>query len=122
MGWLRLLLLLVLLVVAVGAAYRLVDDFVHHTERLEPVGGNAQGIRCLGTDGPTLGGVDPEVAREVDWLAGSEGIVVVEMLTGLEAITGRDAFFLFAPIKIAGTRGGYGRALALVEEGPRTKP
>jgi kynurenine formamidase len=44
------------------------------------------------------------------------------MLTGLEAIAGRDAFFLFAPIKIAGTRGGYGRALALVAEGPRTKP
>jgi kynurenine formamidase len=36
------------------------------------------------------------------------------MLTGLEAITDRDAFFLFAPIKIAGTRGGYGRGLALV--------
>jgi kynurenine formamidase len=82
----------------------------------------AQGIRCIGTDGPTLGGVDPEVAREVDWLAGSRGIVAVEMLTGLEAIAGRDAFFLFAPIKIAGTRGGYGRALALVAEGPRTKP
>jgi kynurenine formamidase len=82
----------------------------------------AQGIRCLGTDGPTLGGVDPEVAREVDWLAGSKGLVVVEMLTGLEAIAGRDAFFLFAPIKIAATRGGYGRALALVAEGPVTKP
>jgi kynurenine formamidase len=82
----------------------------------------AQGIRCIGTDGPTLGGVDATIAREVDWLAGSKGIVVVEMLTGLEAIAGRDAFFLFAPIKIAGTRGGYGRALALVAEGPRTKP
>ena len=81
-----------------------------------------QGIRCLGTDGPTLGGVDATIAREVDWLAASKGIVAVEMLTGLEAIAGRDAFFLFAPIKIAGTRGGYGRALALVAEGPRTKP
>lgn len=81
-----------------------------------------RGIRCLGTDGPTLGGVDPQVAREVDWLAASKGLIVVEMLMGLEAIAGHDAFFLFAPIKIAGTRGGYGRALALVAEGLRTKP
>ena len=75
-----------------------------------------QGIRCLGTDGPTLGGVDPAIAREVDWLAGSKGLLVVEMLTGLGAIVDREAFFLFAPIKIAVTRGGYGRALALVSE------
>jgi len=81
-----------------------------------------QGIRCLGTDGPTLGGVDATIAREVDWLAASKGLVVVEMLTGLEAIAGRDAFFLFAPIKIAATRGGYGRALALVAEGAGREP
>ena len=73
-----------------------------------------QGIRCIGTDAPTLGGVEPAMSREIDWLAGTKGLVVVEMLTGLEAITDRDAFFLFAPIKIAGTRGGYGRGLALV--------
>jgi hypothetical protein len=30
------------------------------------------------------------------------------------AIADKDAFFLFAPVKIAGTRGGYGRAIALV--------
>jgi kynurenine formamidase len=75
-----------------------------------------QGIRCLATDGPTLGGVDATMAREVDWLAGSKGLVVVEMLTGLGVIADREAFFLFAPIKIAATRGGYGRALALVAE------
>jgi kynurenine formamidase len=81
-----------------------------------------QGIRCLGTDGPTLGGVDATIAREVDWLAGSKGLLVVEMLTGLEAITGREAFFIFAPIKIAATRGGYGRALALVAKRAGGKP
>ena len=81
-----------------------------------------QGIRCLGTDGPTLGGVDPAIAREVDWLTGSKGLVIVEMLTGLEAIADREAFFLFAPIKIAGTRGGYGRAIALVAEPAGGKP
>jgi kynurenine formamidase len=81
-----------------------------------------QGIRCLGTDGPTLGGVDPAVAREVDWLTGSRGLFVVEMLTGLGTIADRDAFFLFAPIKIAATRGGYGRALALVAEKAGDRP
>ncbi|NBX30884.1 hypothetical protein EBR04_10675 [bacterium] len=91
--------------------------------RIQPEGGaeitgfRDAGVRvCLGTDGPTLGGVDPAIAREVDWLAGSKGLVVVEMLTGLGAIVDREAFFLFAPIKIAVTRGGYGRALALVSE------
>jgi kynurenine formamidase len=81
-----------------------------------------RGIRCVGTDGPTLGGVDPAMARNVDWLAGSKGLVVVEMLTGLEAIAGREAFFVFAPIKIAATRGGYGRAVALVAEPPGGTP
>lgn len=81
-----------------------------------------RGIRCLGTDGPSLGGVDPEVARDVEWLAGSRGLAVVEMLTGLGAIAGRDAFFVFAPIKVAATRGGYGRALALVAEIADAKP
>jgi kynurenine formamidase len=49
-------------------------------------------------------------------------LTVVAMLTGLEAIADREAFFLFAPIKIAGTRGGYGRGLALVEPGPEPQP
>jgi kynurenine formamidase len=74
-----------------------------------------RGILCLGTDGPTLGGVDPETARETDWMTASRGLLVVEMLMRLDAIAGREAYFIFAPIKIAGTRGGYGRALALVE-------
>ena len=75
-----------------------------------------RGIRCLGTDGPTLGGVDPTESLAIDWMAASQGMAVVEYLTGLEAIAGHDALFIFAPVKIAGTRGGYGRALALVGE------
>ena len=72
-----------------------------------------QGIGCIGTDAPTLGGVDAESALEVDRVAAARGIHVVAFLTNLEAIAGKDSFFLFAPIKIEGTRGGYGRALAL---------
>lgn len=72
-----------------------------------------QGIRCVGTDGPTLGGVDPDLSQQVDWMAGMKGMAVVEFLTNLQAVEGKQAFFLFAPIKIEGTRGGYGRALAI---------
>ena len=72
-----------------------------------------KGVRCIGTDSPTLGGVDPEQALFIYWLAGSRGILPVEYLTNVSAINGRDAFFIFAPIKIEGMRGGYGRALAL---------
>jgi kynurenine formamidase len=73
-----------------------------------------QGIACLGIDAPTLGGVDPETALFVDWAAASRGLVVVGFLTNLAAIAERDAFFIAAPVRIAGTRGGYGRALALI--------
>jgi kynurenine formamidase len=55
-------------------------------------------------------------------MAGSKGLFVVEMLTGVEAIADREAFFVFAPIKIAGTRGSYGRALALVSESKGGQP
>ncbi|MFO1043839.1 MAG: cyclase family protein [Planctomycetaceae bacterium] len=73
----------------------------------------SKGIRCVGTDGPTLGGVNKENALMVNWLAASQGMLTVEFLTGVGAISDKPAFFIFAPIKIKGTRGGYGRALAL---------
>ena len=72
-----------------------------------------QGVSCLGTDGPTLGGVDPLQSQHVDWMAASKGMLVVEFLTNLKALEGKESFFLFAPIRIEGTRGGYGRALAV---------
>jgi len=81
-----------------------------------------QGVGLIGTDAPSLSGVDPALAQQLDWFAASRELTVVAMLTGLEAIAEREAFFLFAPIKIAGTRGGYGRGLALVEPGPEPQP
>jgi kynurenine formamidase len=47
-------------------------------------------------------------------MAASLGLAVVENLVNLRALEGREAFFIFAPAKIAGTRGGHGRAIALV--------
>lgn len=72
-----------------------------------------KGVRCLGTDGPTIGGVDRENALQVNWLAATRGVFLIEYLTNLGPLADGDAFFIFAPMKIRGTRGGYGRAIAL---------
>jgi kynurenine formamidase len=72
-----------------------------------------RGVKCIGTDGPTLGGVNRDDALTLNWLTASRGLLVVEYLTGLEAIADKDAFFIFAPIKIKNTSAGYGRAIAL---------
>lgn len=71
------------------------------------------GVMCLATDGPTLGGVNPQSALQVNWLAATRGMVIIEYLTNVHSIHNKPAYFLFAPIKIRGSRGGYGRALAL---------
>ena len=72
-----------------------------------------KGVRCIGTDGPTIGGVNRENALFVNWIAAQHGVLPVEFLTNVSSINGKDAFFIFAPVKIKGTRGGYGRAIAV---------
>jgi kynurenine formamidase len=71
-----------------------------------------RGIRCVATDGPTLGGVDPKQALFTYWAMGSRGMVGVEFLTGVGQVPEK-AYFLFAPLKIRGCHGGPGRAIAL---------
>lgn len=73
----------------------------------------SKGIRCIGTDSPTLGGVNRENSLAVNWLAAGKDTLLVEYLTNVSAIRDKKAFFIFAPVKIKGSRGGYGRALAL---------
>lgn len=73
---------------------------------------SSKGIRCVATDGPTLGGVDPKQALFTYWLLGSKEMVAVEFLTGVSKLPA-DAYFLFAPLKIRGCHGGPGRAIAL---------
>ena len=80
-----------------------------------------KGVRCIGTDGPTMGGVDADHALMVHWLAASKNVFLVEFLTNLQSLANRSdgpgeggyPFFVFAPVKIRGTVGGYGRALGL---------
>ena len=71
-----------------------------------------RGIRCVGTDAPTLGGVNPKQALFTYWMLGTRGMVGVEFLTGLGQLPAK-AVFLFAPVKIKGCHGGPGRAIAL---------
>ena len=72
----------------------------------------ARGIRCVATDAPTLGGVDPKRALMTYWAMGSKGMAGVEFLTQVDKLPLR-AYFLFAPVKIRDCHGGPGRAIAL---------
>ncbi|MGP0062196.1 MAG: cyclase family protein [Isosphaeraceae bacterium] len=71
-----------------------------------------KGIRCVATDAPTLGGVDPKRALMTYWALGSRGMVGVEYVTNLDRMP-RGAYFLFAAVKINGGHGGHGRAIAM---------
>ncbi len=71
-----------------------------------------QGIRCVATDAPDLGGVDPKRALMTYWALGSNDMVGVEFLHNVGEIPG-NAYFLFAPVKIRDCHGGPGRAIVL---------
>jgi kynurenine formamidase len=72
----------------------------------------SKSIRCVATDAPTLGGVEPKQALWTYWLIGTKGMVGVEFLTNLDAVPA-EAYFLFVAGKIKGCHGGPGRAIAL---------
>ena len=71
-----------------------------------------KGIRCVVTDAPTLGGVDPKRALWTYWILGGKGMVGIEFLTNLGALP-ENSYFLFAAGKIRDCHGGPGRAIAL---------
>ncbi len=72
------------------------------------------GIRCVATDAPDLGGVDPKRAIMTYWALGSHEMVGVEFLYNVGSIpSDRDAYFLFAAVKIRDCHGGPGRAIVL---------
>ena len=71
-----------------------------------------RGIRCVATDGPTLGGVDPKRAVMTYWALGSGGMVGVEFLTRVGSMPPK-AYFIFAAPRLEGAHGGSGRAIAV---------
>src|SRR5665213_1190303 len=69
-----------------------------------------RGIRCVGTDGVSMGSAEDGGPTHVVGL--SAGMVYVEALCHLDAVPTRGALFLFLPIKLGGGSGGPGRAVA----------
>ncbi len=72
----------------------------------------SKGIRCVATDGPTLGGVSDKCAAMTYWALGSNGMAGVEYLTNVGRLPAK-AYFIFAAVKIRDCYGGPGRAIAL---------
>jgi kynurenine formamidase len=74
----------------------------------------SKGIRCVATDAPDLGGVDPKRALMTYWALGSREMVGVEFLHNAGQIpSGKNPYFLFAALKIRDCHGGPGRAIVL---------
>jgi len=71
-----------------------------------------KGIRCVATDAPDLGGVDPRRALMTYWALGSQEIVGVEFLWNTASVDSGD-YFLFAALRIRDCHGGPGRAIVL---------
>jgi kynurenine formamidase len=72
----------------------------------------SKAIRCVATDAPDLGGVDPKRALMTYWALGSREMVGVEFLHNVGKLK-PGGYFLFAPLKIRDCHGGPGRAIVL---------
>jgi kynurenine formamidase len=73
---------------------------------------HSRGVRTLGTDAPSIGAAhDPNPAH---WTGLEQGMSYVEGLARLSSLPTRGAYFVFAPVKIADSSGGPGRAFAYV--------
>lgn len=73
-----------------------------------------RGVLTIGTDAPSIGGVDDGISMHRAGL--QAGMRYVEGLTGLTQLPIRGAYFVFAPLKIAGSSGGPGRAFAYLSQ------
>ena len=74
---------------------------------------HSKGVRCIGTDAPDLGGLDPKRALMTYWALGSRQMVGVEYLCNVGSIPKSGSYFLFAALKIRDCHGGPGRAIVL---------
>lgn len=74
-----------------------------------------RGVRCLGTDGVSIGAADSGEGAHVAGL--TRGMAFVEALANLRELPPRGAYFIFLPIKLAHGTGGPGRAIAVVPDG-----
>lgn len=73
-------------------------------------------MKTVGIDAPSVGSVDDGAAVHQEAL--SRGMCFIEMLTNLGTLPVRGAFFVFLPLKIEGSSGGPGRAIAFLQKEP----
>lgn len=71
-----------------------------------------RGVRCVGTDGPSMGSSHDGRPVHVEGLGG--GAVYIEALAHLAQLPTRGAVFVFAPLKVEHGTGAPGRAFAMV--------
>ncbi|MEW6635258.1 MAG: cyclase family protein [Actinomycetota bacterium] len=71
-----------------------------------------KGVKTVGIDAPSIGSAHDGVPVHQEGL--SRGMRYVEILTNLGELPARGAFFVFLPLKIAGSSGGPGRAVAFL--------
>jgi kynurenine formamidase len=73
-----------------------------------------KGVKCVGTDGASLGAVTGKEAVQTHWAGLTQGMCYPEVLTNLGALPPTGAFFIFLPLKEEKVPGGIGRAVALI--------
>lgn len=73
---------------------------------------HGKGVRCLGIDAPSIGAAHDGVPAHQEGL--SRGMRYIEMLADLDKLPPTGAWFIFLPVKVAGSTGGPGRAVAFV--------
>jgi kynurenine formamidase len=71
-----------------------------------------RGVRCIGTDGPTMGAA--QGGQDIHVAALGRGAVFIEALGNLSSLPHRGAVFIFMPIKTLHATGAPGRAVGLV--------
>lgn len=71
-----------------------------------------KGVRMIATDGTSMGPAHD--GAPVHWYGLGEGMVFIEGCAGFGQLPPRDAVFVFLPVKVAGSTGGPGRAVAFV--------
>jgi kynurenine formamidase len=73
-----------------------------------------KGVKCMGTDGPSMGSVNPEEAVMTHWAAASREIPWIEFLTNVGALPPTGGFFVFLNPKYENNHGGPGRAIGIL--------